>query len=410
MSRGRDVLVTGIGLLTPAGTGAVESWDRIVAGVPAARLDPELAGADADAGLSCRVPGFDPVAALGARRAWRLDRFTQLALCAAREAVADAGLDPSTWDGARVAVVLGNSLGGTATFEAQHRVFHEGRADEVSPLMVPMGMVNMVAGYVAIDLRATGPSLVTATACASGGTAVGIATQLLRGGACDVAVAGGTEAALTPATVTGLRRMGALSARLDDPSAASRPFDRDRDGFVPAEGAGVLVLERAEDARARGKSGYARVAGFGASSDAHHATAPAPDGTGLRRALRAALQEADLPGSSVDHVNAHGTSTPLNDVIESRALAAELGDRAAVTSIKGVTGHTLAAAGAIEAACTALAIRDGVVPPTANTKVLDPEVGVNVVIGAAHRQRVEVAVSTSLGFGGHNAALVLTAP
>ncbi|GAA2986975.1 beta-ketoacyl-[acyl-carrier-protein] synthase family protein [Actinokineospora diospyrosa] len=400
-----EVLVTGVGLLTPAGIGVAESWERVLSGAPAARTDPELGGA-----ISARVPGFDPVAALGARHAWRLDRFTQLALCAVREAVADAGLNPSTWDGARVAVVLGNSLGGTATFESQYRVFHDGHADEVSPLMVPMAMVNMVAGYVAIDIRATGPSLVTATACASGGTAVGIATALLRSGACDVAIAGGTEAAITPVTITGLRRMGALSGRDHDPATASRPFDLDRDGFVPGEGAGALVLERAADARARRVAGYARIAGYGASSDAHHATAPAPDGSGIRRALEAALTEAGVDPRAVDHVNAHGTSTPLNDVTEAKALRAVLGESIAVTSVKGVTGHTLAAAGAIEAVCAALTIRDGVIPPTAGTKQVDPRVEVDVVVGAARRARVDVAVSTSLGFGGHNAALVLTAP
>ncbi|WP_026422607.1 beta-ketoacyl-[acyl-carrier-protein] synthase family protein [Actinokineospora inagensis] len=401
-----EVVITGLGLLTPAGIGVAENWERVRSGIPTARTDPDLAGLDAD--VSCRVAGFDPVAALGARQAWRLDRFTQLALCAVREAVGDAGLVPSTWDGARVAVVLGNSLGGTTTFEKQYKVFHDGDADDVSPLMVPMAMVNMVAGYVAIDIRATGPSLVTATACASGTTAVAIASGLLRAGACDVAIAGGTESAITPATITGLRRMGALSHRVDDPDTASRPFDLDRDGFVPAEGAGALVLERAADARARGVTGYARVAGVGASSDAHHATAPAPDGAGIRRALRAALTQANVAPTEVDHVNAHGTSTQLNDVTESRALRAELGEGVAVTSVKGVTGHTLAAAGAIEAVFTALTLRDGIIPPTAGTKQVDPAVEVDVVTGAARTARVDVAVSTSLGFGGHNAALVLS--
>ncbi|MFG2647084.1 beta-ketoacyl-[acyl-carrier-protein] synthase family protein [Streptomyces sp. NPDC048436] len=400
------VAITGIGLLTPAGSGAEENFRRVCSGVSAAATDPELHGLQAD--FSCRVPGFDANALLGRRTAWKLDRFVQLALVAARQAVADAGLDPTSWESARVGVVLGNSLGGTATFERQHRAYYEGTPEDVSPLMIPMGMVNMVAGYVAMDQRIHGPSLVTATACASGASAVGTARQWLDAGLCDVVLAGGTESAISPATLTGLSRMGALSGRKDDPGAASRPFAADRDGFVAGEGAAVLVLERERDALARGRRGYARITGFGASSDAHHATAPEPQGAGLERALRTALADAGVAPDDVDHVNAHGTSTPLNDLTEARALRRVLGSSPAVTSTKGVTGHTLAAAGAVEAAYTALALHHGVVPPTANVTELDPEIDIDVVTGAARRARLDVAVSTSLGFGGHNAALVLT--
>jgi 3-oxoacyl-[acyl-carrier-protein] synthase II len=269
--------------------------------------------------------------------------------------------------------------------------------------------VNMVAGQVAIDLGARGPSQVTATACASGATALGIARELLRRKDCDVVVAGGTESALTPLAVTGLGRMGALSGRTDDPVHASRPFDADRDGFVPAEGAGVLVLERESDARARAANVRAVLRGYGASTDAYHPTAPAPDGAGIERALRLALDDAGLDGSDVDHVNAHGPSTPLGDVVEGRMLRRVLGRRPLVTSTKGVTGHPLAAAGAIEAAYTALAVEHGTVPPTANLTRLAPELDIDVVHGAPRSVPVEVAVSTSMGFGGHNAALVLTA-
>ncbi|WEV24261.1 beta-ketoacyl-[acyl-carrier-protein] synthase family protein [Streptomyces sp. 71268] len=403
----RVVSITGMGLLTPAGSGPEENWRRLLRGVSAAAKDPELKGAEVD--FSCRVPDFDADALLGRRTAWRLDRFVQLAVVAARQAVADAGLGPDTWNATRVGVVLGNSLGGTTTFEAQHRMFYGGAAEDLSPLMIPMGMVNMVAGYVAMDQKALGPSLVTATACASGASAIGTARDWLVGGVCDVVLAGGTEAALSPATMTGLARMGALSARGDDPGAASRPFAADRDGFVAGEGAAVLVLERQRDARARGARRYADVAGFGASSDAHHATAPHPQGAGLERALRAALADAGVAPAEVGHVNAHGTSTPMNDLTEARALRRVLGDGAAVTSTKGVTGHTLAAAGAIEAAYTALTLRHGTVPPTANVRVLDAAIAVDVVTDAPRTVALDVAVSTSLGFGGHNAALVLTA-
>lgn len=409
MTSGRrtfGVAVTGLGLVTPAGTGVEQNWRTVSSGRSRATRDEALRGYPVD--FSCRVPDFDADTLIGGFAARQLARFVQLAVVAARQAVADAGWEPRTWDGARVGVVLGNSLGGMSAVEASHLALLDGGPRRVSPLMVPMYMVNMVAGQVAIDLRAKGPSQVTATACASGATAIGIGRELLRRGDCDVVVTGGTESALTPLTVTGLGRMGALSARSDDPARASRPFDVDRDGFVPAEGAGILVLERTADAHARGARVRAVVRGYGAATDAHHPTAPDPGGEGLERAVRAALDDAGLDGADVDHVNAHGTSTPLGDVVESGVLRRVLGGRAVVTSTKGVTGHPLAAAGAIEAAYTTLAIERGSVPPTANLTSLDPRIDLDVVHGRPRAVPVGVAVSTSMGFGGHNAALVLT--
>jgi 3-oxoacyl-[acyl-carrier-protein] synthase II len=402
-----DAAITGLGLVSAAGIGAEATWERVCSGVSTAARDPALAGLPVD--FSCRVPDFDGAKLLGRAMAWRLDRFVQLAIVAARQAIADARLDPGTWDGARVGVVIGNSLGGTDTWERQYRFLVEGAPQDVSPLMIPMGMANMVAGCVAIDCQALGPSLVTATACASGSTSVGLARDLLRSDTCDVVIAGGAESALSVGAVTGLQRMGALSSRRHDPAAASRPFDVARDGFVAGEGAGILVLERPADARARGADVHALVSGFGASSDAYHATAPDPAGAGIERAVRAALRDAGIAGEDVDHVNAHGTSTPLNDVTEARALRRTLGERPLVTSTKGVTGHALAAAGSIEAGLTALALRHGVVPPTANLTDLDPAVDLTVVAGTATTVSLDVALSTSLGFGGHNAALVLVA-
>jgi 3-oxoacyl-[acyl-carrier-protein] synthase II len=399
--------ITGLGLVTPAGIGIEQNWHRVLSGVSCATRDDALAGCPVD--FSCRVPGFAPDDLLGGFEARQLERFVQLAVVAARQALADAGWDPATWDGARVGVVLGNSLGGIQSLVESHDAMAGGGPRRVSPLMVPRYMVNMVAGQVAIDVGARGPSQVTATACASGATALGMARELLRRGDCDIVVAGGTEAALTPLAVTGLARMGALSGRTDDPARASRPFDADRDGFVPAEGAGVVVLERVEDAVARGALIRAVVRGYGAATDAHHPTAPAPGGEGIERALRAALREAEVDGGDVDHVNAHGTSTPLGDAVEGHMLRRVLGNRALVTSTKGVTGHPLAAAGAIEAAYTALAVAHGSVPPTANLTRLAPELDLDVVHGAPRAAAIDVAVSTSMGFGGHNAALVLTA-
>jgi 3-oxoacyl-[acyl-carrier-protein] synthase II len=401
------VAITGLGLVTPAGIGIEQNWDRVWSGTSCAARDDELRGCPVD--FSCRVPGFDGAALIGGFESRQLARFVQMAIVAARQAVADAGWDPRTWDGDRVGVVIGNSLGGMQSVEAGYAALAEAGPPKVSPFMVLMYMANMVAGQVAIDVGATGPSQVTATACASGATAVGVARDLLRQRDCDVVIAGGSEAALTPLAVTGLARMGALSRRSADPAAASRPFDADRDGFVPAEGAGLLVLERVADARARGARVHAVVRGYGASSDAFHPAAPEPGGTGIEQALRAALQDAGLSGADVDHVNAHGTSTPQGDLVEGRMLRRVLGDRALVTSTKGVTGHPLAAAGAIEAAYTALAVERGCVPPTANLTRLEPELDLDVVHGAPRAASIDVAVSTSMGFGGHNAALVLTA-
>jgi beta-ketoacyl-acyl-carrier-protein synthase II len=403
---GTAVAVTGLGLVTSAGIGAYATWETVLKGRPTAAEDPRLEGLPV--GISCAVPGFTASKHVGRRSSLMHDRFVQLAIAAAREAVRDSGLDPATWDGARVGVVVGNGVGGSSSFERQYRTMADAGPEAVSALLIPLIIPNMVAGHLAIEFGATGPNFVTATACASGATAIGAALRLLRDRTCDVVIAGGTEAAVSPLIVTGFTQMGALSRRTDDPAAASRPFDRDRDGFVIGEGSGILVLEREADARARGARIRAKVAGHGASADAHHMTAPDPEGTSVLRALRAALAEAGVMPDEVDHVNAHGTSTPLNDAVEARVVRKLLGDGPAVTSAKGVVGHTLGAAGGIEAALTVLAIEHGTVPPTANLDHQDPEVELDVVTGAPRERRIEVAVSNSFGFGGQNAVLVLT--
>ncbi|WP_131741033.1 beta-ketoacyl-[acyl-carrier-protein] synthase family protein [Actinomadura roseirufa] len=401
-----EIAVTGIGLVTPAGIGAAASWEGVCRGRSAAARDPRLADLPVD--IACAVPGFSPAEHVGRRSALMHDRHVQLAIPAAREAVADAALDPATWDGARVGVVIGNGSGGYSSATRQHeRLLAEGpRA--VSALVIPLIVPNMVAGHLAMEFGATGPNLVTATACASGATAIGTAMRLLQRGDCDVVLTGGTEAPVTPLLVAGFAQMGALSRRVADPAAASRPFDAARDGFVIGEGSAVLVLERAADARARGARTRARLAGYGASADAHHMTAPDPEGTQVSRTVRAALAEAGAEPADVAHVNAHGTSTPLNDAVEARVVRGLFGGDAAVTSAKGVVGHTLGAAGAIEAVLTVLAIERGTVPPTANHDRPDPDLGIDVVAGAPRRRAIEVAVSHSFGFGGQNAVLVFT--
>ena len=401
------VVVTGLGLVTAAGVGTEPTWRAVCAGESAAATDPALAGLPVD--FSCRVPEFDTRALLGRRANLQYDRFVQLGLIAAQEAVTDAGLDPATWDGARVGVVVGCGVGGAGTWETEHRKFRDDGPDTVSSLMMPMLIPNMAAGHLGIRFHATGPNLVTATACASGATAIGVARDMLRQGVCDIVLAGGTEAAVVPLIVTGFSRMRALSTRGDAPAAASRPFDTDRDGFVIGEGSGILVLERADHAEARGARVRARLVGYGASADAYHATAPDPSGTGVERAIRAALADAGAAPSDVDHVHAHGTSTPLNDLSEARVLTRCLGHGPAVTSSKGVLGHTLGAAGAIGAALTVLTLENGLIPPTANLESQDPEIEIDVVAHEPRRSRVDLALANSFGFGGQNAVLAFAA-
>lgn len=401
---GDAVVVTGLGLVTPAGIGVKTSWDRVCRGVPTAARDPEIEGLPVD--FSCRVPDFDSCLSAIGRQPWRLDRYTQFALAAAQEAIQDAGLEPEDWDRPRVGVVVGTAAGGVGTFEREHkRLLGKGHA-LLSPALMPMFLPNMAAGQLAIAFHATGPNLSASTACASGATAIGLALSLLRAGSCDIVLAGGAEAMITPLCTAAFAKMGALSRRRDDPERASRPFDSARDGFVMGEGAAILVLERYGHAQSRGALPRAVLAGYGASADAHHAVAPHPDGRGAELALRRALGDAGAAPEEVGHVNAHGTSTTLNDLTESAAIARVMGPAApAVTSTKGVTGHTLGAAGAIEAAFTVLSVQNGLIPPTANVQSVDPAIELDVVTGAARPAQLQLALSNSFGFGGHNVVL-----
>ncbi|MDX1620480.1 MAG: beta-ketoacyl-ACP synthase II [Nitriliruptorales bacterium] len=410
-----DIVITGMGAITPAGRGIEETWNGLLAGKARARLDAELGSAGTPVTISCRVPDFDPDEELGRGASRRLDRFTHLALVAAFEALEDAGLmedgvprEDVEWD--RVGIVLGSGIGGAESWDDEYPRFLDKGPGRVSPMFIPKMLSNTAAGTIAIRTGARGPNMTVNTACAAGATAIHLGRDLLRSGSADVVIVGGVEAGITGLAVSAFAQMGALS-RNADPEAASRPFDVDRDGFVMGEGAGILVLERGEDASARDVSPVATVAGAGASADAHHATAPPEDGGGAILAMRRALADAGLDPADVDHLNAHGTSTPLNDVSEARAIRAVFGaaaDEVAVTSTKGVTGHLLGAAGAVEAIAAALAIRDGVVPPTANLTAQDPEIDLDVVAGEPREQSIGTVVSNSFGFGGQNASLVLT--
>ena len=417
-----EVVVTGMGAISPAGRGAAATWQGVLAGKATAAHDDQLAAADLPVTLACRVPAFDADEELGRGTDRRTDRFTQLALLAAREAVLHAGLhaqDEEGWgiteaDRDRVGVLLGSGIGGAETWAETYPTFLEKGGSRVSPLFIPKMLSNTAAGAVAIETGARGPNLTVNTACAAGASAIGTAMALLRSGAADVVLAGGVEAGITPLSVAAFANMRALT-RNDDPTTASRPFDAERDGFVMGEGAGVLVLETATHAAARGATVLGRVRGYGASADAHHATAPPDDGGGAVLAMRRALEDAGYEPGDVDHVNAHGTSTPMNDKAESRALATVFGDAladVAVASTKGVTGHLLGAAGAVEAIISLHALREGLVPPTAGLATVDPEIdetGVRVVHGAAETRPLRAVLSNSFGFGGQNASLLLTA-
>jgi 3-oxoacyl-[acyl-carrier-protein] synthase II len=416
-ARGRTrVVVTGIGLVTPAGRGLADAWQGVLAGKSTAAIDEDLVAAGTPVTTVCRVPAFDADAELGRGASRRLDRFSHLALLAAREAVGHAGLTDgdtdaiTATDADRVGVIVGSGIGGAETWQDEYPRYLDKGPGRVSPMFVPKMLSNTAAGTIAIRTQARGPNLTVNTACAAGASALHVARDLIVAGAADVVLAGGVEAGITGLSMSAFAQMGALS-RNPDPTQASRPFDVDRDGFVMGEGAGILVLESAEHAARRGATPLAALAGCGGSADAFHATAPPEDGGGAVLAIRRAVEDAGIDQDTIGHLNAHGTSTPLNDVAEARALRAVFGDHTdtmVVTSTKGVTGHLLGAAGAVEAAFAIQALREGLVPPTANLVNQDPEIALDVVTDAPRAVDLEAVLSTSMGFGGQNAALVFT--
>ena len=405
MTRHR-VAVTGLGVKTPAGNDLESFWGALLAGRGTAAPIERFDASDLPVGFACEVRGFDPVAYLGPKEARQADRAAQLGFAAAADALADAGtvdVDPS-----RCGVVAGTGVGGLSTQEEEERVMFERGPTRVSPRLVPMMMANATAALVGMKHGWTGPNVCIATACAAGTHAVGEGLRLVRDGSADVVLAGGSEAAVTPVALAAFARMGALSTRRDAPALASRPFDVERDGFVMGEGAAFLVLERWDLAVARGARIYGEILGYGRNSDAYHITAPAPGGGGAVACMELALADAGLRPSDIGHVNAHGTSTPLNDAAEAEALVKVFGGSPPpVTSVKGVTGHLIGAAGATEAVASFLALRDGVVPPTANHETTDPEITLDVVADAPRTLGQWPVLSNSFGFGGHNATIVL---
>lgn len=407
----RRVVVTGMGCISPVGNNVKETWDSILAGKSGAAMITHFDASRHKTRFAAEVKGFDPVALFSAREARKMDRFTQFAAAVALEALeqADLKIDESNRD--RVGVVVGTGIGGIGTLLEQVEVMRERGPERVSPFLVPMMISDSAPGMLAIRFGARGPNMALATACASGNNAIGEALEMIRRGAADVMIAGASEAALVPVAMAGMNVMTALSTRNEDPQAASRPFDKDRDGFLMGEGAGMLILESLEHAQRRGAAILCELTGYGTTDDAHHISAPAENGAGAAMAMKLAMQNANLDVSDIGYINAHGTSTPLNDKSETAAIKTVFGEQAyniPVSSTKSMTGHLLGASGAIEAVFCVLAIREEVLPPTINYRTPDPECDLDYVPNQPRKASPKNIMSNSFGFGGHNATLILS--
>ena len=408
----RRVVVTGLGAVTPLGNDVATTWSAMQAGVSGAADITKFDASGFPVRFACEVKGFDPLLAMDRKEAKRADPYTQYAVAAAVEAMRDAGLeDPSSYDVNRVGVILGSGIGGLKSFEEQHDVYRERGPSKISPFFIPMFIADIASGVVSMRFNARGPNYATVSACATSAHAIGDAFRTIQYGDADVIITGGAEATVTPMAIGGFANMTALSERNDSPATASRPFDAGRDGFVMGEGSGVVILEELEHARKRGARIYGEVVGYCATGDAYHLTGQLPEHEGLQRAMRGAMADAKLTPADVDYVNAHGTSTPLNDSNEAKAIAKVFGDAAAplsVSSTKSMTGHMLGAAGSVEFIAATLAIRDGLVPPTINHETPDPECGaLDFTPNVLRRREVRAALSNSAGFGGHNVSLLV---
>jgi len=408
----RRVVITGLGLVSPLGNTTRTTWDALVAGRsgagPITRFDP----VQSSVRFACEVKDFEPARFLDKKELRRYDLFSQFAIGAAEEAITDACL-ANNWDKVdvkRVGVLIGTGTGGVATFEENCRALIEKGPSRVSPFFIPMYMPNVAAALISMRYGAKGPNYCTVSACASSAHSVGDALDLIRNDKADLMIAGGAEAAITPLAVASFANMKALSERNDDPQTASRPFDKDRDGFVMGDGAAVLILEEWEHAQRRGAKVYAEVVGYGMTADAHHITAPAPDGAGARDAMQLAMQDGGLQPDQIGYINAHGTSTPHGDAAETAAVKSVFGPQAhklVFGSTKSMTGHLLGAAGALEAAVCALVVQTGTIPPTINQFTPDPACDLDSAPNRAVKRHVDVALSNSFGFGGHNVTLAI---
>jgi len=404
------VVVTGVGLVSPLGIGTDETWRALVAGRSGAAPITLFDAQQHSTRFACEVKGFDPLRFIDKKDVKKVDRFIQFAIAAADFAVADSGLEITAELAPRVGVYIGSGIGGFATIEREHSELLKGGPRRVSPFFIPAAIVNLASGWVSIRTGAKGPNSATATACTSGAHAVGDSFRLIQRGDAVAMIAGGSEAAITPLGVGGFCAMRALSTRNDAPEKASRPFDKDRDGFVIGEGSGIVVLEELEHARARGARVYAELVGYGMSGDAFHISAPCEDGDGAIRVMQATLKDAGVAPEQVDYINVHGTATPRGDVVETIATKAVFGAHArklALSSTKSMTGHLLGAAGGLEAGVTALALHEQLIPPTINLESQDPECDLDCVPNQARKAELRYALSNSFGFGGTNGALLL---
>ena len=404
----RRVAVTGVGAVSPLGIGIDPTWKALVSGESGAGGVSRFDVSEFGTKIACEVKDFEPTDFMEQRDARRSDRFTQFAVASAVEAAEGAGWTASVpYDPERVGVVVGSGIGGIETLESQHRVLLERGPSKMSPFCVPLLMVNGAAGSIAMRFGLRGPNFAPVSACATGAHAIGEAARMIRSGAADAMIAGGSEAPITPLAFGAFACMGALSRRNDDPQRASRPFDADRDGFVIAEGAAVVVLESYDAAVARGAEVLAVLTGYAATCDAHHLTQPDPEGTGAASAMRQAMSDASIGSKDIGYINAHGTSTPFNDKIESLAIRSVFGeDSPPVSSTKSATGHLTGAAGAIEAVFSIMALRSGTLPATINYETSDPECDLDYIPNAARESSVDRVLSNSFGFGGHNACLI----
>lgn len=406
----RRVVVTGIGLVTPLGTGKEKSWNNLINGNsgvgPITRFD----ASEMRSQIAAEVTDFEPLDHFDKKSAKHLDFFVQYGIVAARFAVEDSGLSITDQNRERVGVITGCGMGGLPTIEKNYSIYLGRGSKRISPFFIPMAIPNMASGHISMQIGAKGPNLALSTACAAGTHAVGDAMRSIAFGYSDVVISGGTESVICPLGVGGFASMKALSTRNDDPAKASRPFDKDRDGFIIAEGAGMLVLEELEHALARGADIYAEVVGSGASSDAHHIAAPPEDGNGAVRCMQMALQDAGLKPEEIDYINAHGTSTPLNDRCETAAIKtvfAEHAQKLAISSTKSMTGHALGAAGGLEAAFLAMTIKEQIAPPTINLDTSSIECDLDYIPHVARKMKINHAISSSFGFGGTNGVVVM---
>lgn len=405
----RRVVVTGIGAVSPLGTGNTKNWDALIAGRSGVDLITRFDTTDLSVKIAGEVKDFNPEDFIEKKEVKKMDLFIQYALAAAHFAMEDSGLQITEENAERVGVLVGAGLGGLPTIEKYHSAMLEGGYKKISPFFIPMLIINLAPGHISIKYGAKGPNLSSVSACATGTHSIGDAYHMIKRGDADAMIAGGTESTVTPLGIGGFAVMKALSTRNDDPKGASRPFEKGRDGFVLAEGAGILILEEYEAAKKRGAKIYAEIVGYGLSGDAYHLTAPAPEGEGAARCIKMALNNAGVNPEQVDYINAHGTSTPFNDYFETLAVKKVFGDHAKklmVSSTKSMTGHLLGAAGGVEAIFSLMAMDKGVVPPTINYQEQDPECDLDYVPNTARDAKITYAMSNNFGFGGTNATLL----